>query len=165
MAETKSNGLLWLAGIGALAVVAIGIWLAASDSQEPAEPAPAVPALAKRAPKPAPSVVAPAVAAPELRIPENGRLILALDALPSDGPLALGLDLSEEARGIGDRTVRIISTDGRRLDTTARQLPGRDSGLRLEIDPSFLSAGRYLIEVDTEEKHALQLRRYVLELK
>ena len=165
MAETKSNGLLWLVGIALLTAIAIAIWVAAGDSPERKQVADSAPLLNAPAADPVPSPAAPAAAAPKLRIAAAGRLTLELDQLPTEGPLELGLDLSGEARGSGDRTVRVISVDGRRLDTTASPLPGRESGVRLEIDPAFLSAGRYLIEIDTEEKHALQLRRYVLELK
>ena len=177
MAETKSKRLRWVAGIGGLAAVAVGIsvagglaaiavilWVASGDSAERKEADGSGPAL-NAAADPALSPAAPAAAVPKLRIAANGRLTLELDQLPDEGPLELGLDLSEEARGSGDRTVRVISVDGRRLDTTASPLPGRESGVRLEIDPAFLSAGRYLIEIDTEEKHPLQLRRYVLELR
>lgn len=100
-----------------------------------------------------------------LRIVEHGRLRLDADALPSDGPLSLVLELSDEARGHGDHTVRIISTDGRRLDTTASPVAGSGTGVRLEIDAGFLSPGLYMIEIETEDKTPLRLRRYVLELE
>ena len=35
----------------------------------------------------------------------------------------------------------------------------------MEIDPGFLTAGRYMIEIDTVGKHPLRIRRYVLELR
>jgi hypothetical protein len=86
-------------------------------------------------------------------------------ALPTEGPLALDLELPDEFRGSSERTVKIISTDGRRFDTSASPLPGAGSGVRMEIDPSFLTPGRYMIEIDTVGKHPLQIRRYVLELR
>ncbi len=86
-------------------------------------------------------------------------------ALPSEGLLTLDLELADEVRGSGKRAVRVISTDGRRIDTMASPLPGAGSGMRLEIDPGFLTRGRYMIEIDTEDKHPLQGRRYVLELR
>ena len=99
------------------------------------------------------------------RIAARGRLTLSRDALPEDGPLVLTLELSDEARGSGERTVRVVSEDGRRIDTLASPLAEAGSGVRLEIDPAFLTLGRYMIEVDTAEKHPLRIRRYVLELK
>jgi hypothetical protein len=99
------------------------------------------------------------------RIVDHGRLTLNEDALPDQGPLALVLDLPDDARGTGAHGIRIVSLDGRRLETTATPLPGSGTGVQLEIDTAFLSRGRYMIEIDTVEKHPLQLRRYVLELK
>ena len=119
--------------------------------------------MARPAPSPAPASGDSAI--PGLRIAARGRLTLERDALPDGGPLTLALDLADDARGSGDRSVRVVSTDGRRIDLTASPLPGSGSGLRLEIDSGFLSPGRYLIEVETVEEHPLRIRRYVLELK
>jgi len=87
------------------------------------------------------------------------------DVLPQHGPLVLVLGLDDVARGSDDRPVRIVSADGRRLDTTVSPVSGEGSGVRLEIDPTFLSAGLYMIEVDSADSHALNLRRFVLELR
>ena len=100
-----------------------------------------------------------------LRIAAHGRLTIDHAALPTEGLLNLELDLPDEARGTGTRAVKVISTDGRRTDTLASPLPGAGSGVALEIDPSFLTPGRYMIEIDTEDKHPLQIRRYVLEVQ
>jgi len=166
MAESKRSGLRRVAGLVGLAVVAIAIGIFAVYSPEQRETARDT--LAHHAPPtpPAPTspVPEPAAPAPVLRIAAHGRLTLEVDSLPDAGPLILVLDLPDEARGSGDRTVRVIAEDGRRIDTTASPLAGGGSGVRLEIDSEFLSSGRYLIEVDTEEKHPLQLRRFVLEL-
>ena len=102
---------------------------------------------------------------PGPRIAAGGRLALDSSALPDEGPLILALELTDEARSSGEQAVRVISADGRRMDTTSSPLPGAGSGVRLEIDPGFLSPGRYMIEIDTEDKHPLQIRRYVLELR
>jgi hypothetical protein len=99
------------------------------------------------------------------RIAAHGRLILDVAELPSAGLLTLDLELPDNARGSGERAVKIMSTDGRRADTTASPLPGAESGVRLELDPGFLTPGRYMIEVATDDKHPLQIRRYVLELR
>ena len=61
--------------------------------------------------------------------------------------------------------MRVISTDGRRTDTTASPLPGAGSGIRLELDTGFLTPGRYMIQIDTDDKHPLQISRYVLEIR
>lgn len=102
---------------------------------------------------------------PALRIVEHGRLTLNASDLPERGSVAMALELSDEARGSGERTIRIVSLDGRRLETRARVLPGSGSGVRLDIDRDFLTEGRYMIEIKTVDAHPLQLRRYVLEVK
>jgi len=101
----------------------------------------------------------------ELRIEAGGRLSLERGALPHDGPLVLALAVTDEGRGTSLRTVRVGSTDGRRVDTTAAPLPGPGSGVQLGIDPGFLSPGRYLIEVDTVSSSPLRLQRFVLEVE
>jgi hypothetical protein len=102
---------------------------------------------------------------PAIRIAEHGRLSLDAETLPTEGPLTLVLDLPDEARGDGPRSVRIVSTDGRRIDTTASSLDGSGTGIQLNIESGFLSPGLYMIEIDTAESTPLQIRRYVLELK
>ncbi len=100
-----------------------------------------------------------------LRIAERGRLILDRTELPRSGQLVLLLSLDDSALGSETRPVRVIAGDGRRLDTTASRMSAEDSDLRLEIDPTFLTPGLYMIEVDSAENHPLNLRRYVIELR
>jgi hypothetical protein len=100
-----------------------------------------------------------------VQIPEHGRLTLNEEALPKAGPLSVILDLPDEARGVGGHDVRIVSVDGRRIDTKANALPGVGTGVQLDIDTAFLSRGRYMIQIDTAENHPLHFRRYVLELR
>jgi hypothetical protein len=101
----------------------------------------------------------------EIRIAEHGRLSLDAQSLPSEGPLTLVLDLPDEARGDGLRTIRIVSTDGRRVETTTSSLEGPGTGVQLDIESGFLSRGLYMIEIDTVDNTPLRIRRYVLELK
>ena len=54
--------------------------------------------------------------------------------------------------------------DGRRIETHAAPIAGSGNGLRLELDPEWLTPGRYMIEVRTVEKSHFPLRRYVLEV-
>ena len=100
-----------------------------------------------------------------LRIISGHHATVDRDALPRDGALQLILELSDEARGTGERSARIVSTDGLRINTVARPLPGAGTGVQLEIDPSILTVGRYMIQIDTVENHPLQFRRYVVEVK
>ncbi len=110
------------------------------------------------------SDVPSAPSAPAQRIAEGGRLSVDAASLRDGEVLALGLALSDEARGSEPLPVRIVSVDGRRIETTAVPAEGDGSGLRLELDPEWLEPGRYLIEISTTEKIHLPLRRYVLEV-
>jgi hypothetical protein len=103
--------------------------------------------------------------APGYRIADQGRLTLDRELLPDQGPIVLVLALDDSLRGPGDRPVLIVASDGRRLETKASPVPGVDSGVRLEIDRTFLLTGLYMIQVESAESHPLNLRRYVLELK
>jgi hypothetical protein len=173
MAETKGSAGLWIAGIAGL--IAIGTWFVVGGTgDDPARrDVPAVretqdpPVITPPAATSTPAIEVKAAAADSgvRRIAAHGKLTLEHAALPTEGPLTLDLDLLDEFRGSSERAVRIISTDGRRMDSSASPLPGAGSGVRMEIDPSFLSPGRYMIEIDTVGKHPLQIRRYVLELR
>lgn len=184
MDESKSGSSLWVVGLAGLAAIAIAAWLIPGATPEaPEVPAAAsapvtVPAATPEAsevlaaatppaaiPVPARPAAVPVVEIPVPRIAAGGRLTLDATALPDAGSLTLNLELSDEARGSATQTVRVISVDGRRMDTTASSLPGAGSGVRLEIASGFLSPGRYMIEIDTEDAHPLQIRRYVLEIR
>ena len=180
MDESKSGSSLWVVGLAGLAAIAIAAWLipgatpeapevpAAASAPAATPEAPEVPAAATppaAIPVPARPAAVPVVEIPVPRIVAGGRLTLDATALPDAGSLTLNLELSDEARGSATQTVRVISVDGRRMDTTASSLPGAGSGVRLEIDSGFLSPGRYMIEIDTEDAHPLQIRRYVLEIR
>ena len=97
------------------------------------------------------------------RIAADGRLSFEASALPSDGPVTVALELSDESRGGGPLAVRIAAEDGRQIETTA--VPDSGGGVQVEIDPSWLTPGRYLIEVKTPERTHFPLRRYVLEVQ
>jgi hypothetical protein len=102
--------------------------------------------------------------APALRIAESGRISIDAASLPDGEVLALGLALADEARGSEPLSVRVVSIDGRRIETTAVPAAGSGSGLRLELETEWLRPGRYMIEVTTAEKIPLHLRRYVIEI-
>jgi hypothetical protein len=103
-------------------------------------------------------------APPAQRIADGGRLSIDALSLRDGEVLALGLGLSDEARGEELLAVRLVSVDGRRIETTAAPASGSGSGVRLEIDPEWLTPGRYLVEVSTAEKSHFPIRRYVLEV-
>jgi hypothetical protein len=60
---------------------------------------------------------------------------------------------------------RIVSPDGRRLEGQAS--PGGDDRrrARVQIEPGWLSQGRYLVELRTREKSHFPIRRFVLDVR
>ena len=161
MADSKQSQ-IWVAIVAGVAVFA-GATLFMRD-ESPDRPANTPLAAVEPAPQ-MESDTGVAMIDGSIRIPEHGRLSLDMNALPEAGPLALVLDLPDEARGTSPQTLRVVSTDVRRFDTTASPLAGAGTGVQLEIDSDFLTRGRYMIEIETTEKTALPFRRYVLELK
>lgn len=156
MTESKHSQ-VWVAIVAGVVVFAAATWFMRDRSPEGSD--------TTRPETPQAEATAEPGAGDSLhRIDQHGRLSLDVSTLPTTGPLALVLDLPDEARGQGLRTILIVSTDGRRLETTARPLPGQGTGVQVEIDSGFLTQGRYMIEVHTAEKTALPFRRYVLEL-
>lgn len=153
---------LWIGIAIGVIVFAAATWLKRNDS--PDDPRHAGSGAMEHVAKPEAEMRSDTLDA-AARIPEHGRLSLDAESLPSEGPLTLVLDLPDEARGDGLRTIRIGSTDGRRVETTARPLEGPGTGVQLNIDAEFLSRGLYMIEIDTVENTPLRIRRYVLELK
>lgn len=153
MTTSSNKPLLWilaLAGAGLLAVAGWSFWTTT--------PSPGLASLIESANSGQADDAA-------YRIAAHGRLSLARDAVPATGPLRLVLDLPDAVRGSGERSARIVSAKGQRIDTTARVLAGPASGVSIEIDPRTLTRGLYMIEVDTLEDHPLKLRRFVLELR
>ena len=158
------RALLWIGIAAGVIVFAVATWFTRDDS--PGETRTKGGAATEREYAPQPDLDAGQDALDSaIRIAESGRLSLDAESLPSHGPLTLVLDLPDEARGDGLRTIRIGSTDGRRVETTARPLKGPGTGVQLNIETGFLSRGLYMIEIDTVENTPLRIRRYVLELK
>ena len=163
MAE-RSSGDRWLIVAFAAIGVAIGVWLAMElEHQAPDAGGGAAVAPSDEPGAPAPEPSGPP--APALRIAESGRISIDAASLRDGEVLALGLALADEARGSEPLSVRVVSIDGRRIETTAAPAAGSGSGLRLELEPEWLRPGRYMIEVTTAEKIPLHLRRYVLEVQ
>lgn len=182
MAPAKEGGLGWLVALAGLGILAAGAFVAlgglpllkggdgvareldvpsaAMNQAGPAQGVDVAAALTARA-----AIEAADAAAERMRIVEGGRLVLDLDDHPRDMPLRFALDLSDEARGHADRAVTVVSEHGARIDAVARALPGAGSGVLLEVDPSALGSGRYLIQIETvETSHPFRIRRYVLEV-
>ncbi len=163
MTDSKHSR-LWVAVVAGVAVFGIASWFTRSGSPE-ASKSIGRETMAHSLEAGSAVGLDPIAVDSALRIAEHGRLSLDADALPDEGPLTLVLDLPDRARGQGPHPIRIVSTDGRRIDTTASPLAGAGTGVQLEIDADFLSRGLYMIEIDTTDPPPLQIRRYVLELK
>lgn len=97
------------------------------------------------------------------RIERGGRLVLAAHDLAGRETVVFHLTL-EDSGSAASRTARVVARDGRRVDTRIERVPGAAHTFRLEVDSGFLRTGGYLIEVDGEGAHALNLRRYVVEI-
>lgn len=155
------------------AVVGLVVALAASwwwTREEPAPP-PRAPVAAAEHPAPAPTAPAPARPAIPLAEPgaplvvePSGRIAIAHDALPSDGPLVVHLRLGEPSADDRPRPVRIAAADGRVQELQGALDADRGAAL-LELDPAWLTPGVYLVEVKTTERSHIPLRRYVLEVR
>jgi hypothetical protein len=76
-----------------------------------------------------------------------------------------GLPLADDARGDEPLAARVVSLEGRVLDLEVTPVAGEGGGVQLEIEADWLQPGRYMIQIKTREKSALQLRRFVLEVK
>lgn len=167
--ETSSRSKApWLVA-GALAVGAgAGLWLASQGADPAAHPA-AKPAAAPSAPTPNAGAEMPSagagVAAPAVQISDRGRLSASVRDLREGDVMAVGLHMADESRGDTPRPVRIVDADeGRVYDTEAIAIDGAGTGMRLEIDPEWLTPGRYVIQVETAEQRPMALNRYVLEV-
>ena len=102
--------------------------------------------------------------APPFEIASGGRLSLGPSDVEERTRVVFLLEIEDE--GIAPtRTTRVVSLDGRRLDTRVERVAGRESSFRLDLDRAFLRPGGYLIEVDAEGTRALNVRRFVIEVK
>jgi len=176
MAKDGSRRSLLIAAIGIVGVALVVWWLrgpGSSPEEVPALGAPtSVPTAGRSAPAsgaggPNTGAGGPLAAspgrAPAQRITDQGRLSVSLEALREGDVYAVGLEMPDASRGEGLATVVVVDVAGRRLETTAAPVEGRDAGLRLEIAPDWLEPGRYMIQVETGE-FPLPIRRYVLEV-
>lgn len=99
------------------------------------------------------------------KISESGRLTIDSASFGDADELNLSLELAKDARGDSPLSVRIVSVDGRVLDTSAQARNNTDDSVQIGVDKNWLQPGRYMIQIKTAEKTALPLRRYVLEIK
>ncbi len=163
MAESDHEKRPWMGFLFGMAIAALVIWLALGGG--PSGESDLASREMRESGTRTSSVQGFAAPTPLYQISAGGRLKLAAMDLPDEGPLILGLDLSDEARGVGSRVVKVISPTRGRRDVVAIPVAGAESGVRVEIERDFLSHGLYMIEIDTVDHHPLRFRRYVLEIE
>ncbi len=151
---------LGLACAGALALL---VWPRSPAESPQSPPAFREEQAASDAPRPA------AAARPQGRadhaLASGETLEIAASELPVGRPLVLQLALGEPSRGAEPRPVRILATDGRMLHARGPLAESDRMSTRVEIDPEWLTPGRYIVEVKTTEPSHFPLRRYALEVR
>ena len=145
---------------------ATAVWLSPGRGRAPAPPAPT--GSAATAPGGAPAG-APAAAGDRspyrnLRIESSGTVEIAASELVPGRPVVLHLVLGEPSKTDEPRPVRVLAFDGSRQLEAQGSLDSDRTQATFSIDPSFLTPGRYIVEVKTTEPSHLPLRRYVVEV-
>jgi hypothetical protein len=118
------------------------------------EPAAAAGAEAQPAPTAAASQTKP--------LAPFGTLQMTRADFPNSGPVIVSLDLGEPSADESPRLVRMFSVTDQRGILTEVQLDSTRSVGTLQLDPNFLQPGEYFVEVQTTERSAFPLRRYVI---
>jgi hypothetical protein len=101
---------------------------------------------------------------PRFEISERGRLSISASAFGDATKIGLDLELDDGDYEESSRVTRIVSVDGRRLDTRAERIEARPTRFLVQVPAEFLAPGLYMIEVETLERHAIKLRRYTLDV-
>ncbi len=91
--------------------------------------------------------------------------IIRSSEFPQDRPVRLGLMLPVPATRFEPLSAKIVDENGRTLDAKASVQGAAKQSATLEIETDWLSPGRYLIHLTTQELAALPLRRYPLEVR
>jgi hypothetical protein len=84
---------------------------------------------------------------------------------PRDRPVRLGLILRVAAVRFEPMNARIGDENGRMLKLKATVQGDAMGSVNLEVDTDWLSPGRYLIQLTTQEMSHLPVRRYRLEVR
>jgi len=155
-------------GLAALiAAVAIGLLIFSREDREPVSEKTEAPAAAAQAPAAStPSGPPRADPAGENRVESGETVVFSETDLAAGQPVVVYLLMPEPPPDVGALSVRLLSVDGRQLETEAVVAAGDRGAARLEFDAAFLSrSGRYLVELKTKEKTHFPLRRYVIEVR
>jgi hypothetical protein len=153
------------AGIAALiAAVVIGLLIYSSERGTP-EPPPA-PRAARPVPPAPPPPYEYADPAGENRLESGQRVVFSEEDLAPGQRVVLHLVAPPPPDDVAALSVRLLSVDGRQLESEAVIVGDDRDTARFEFDAEFLSrGGRYLVEMKTSERTHFPLRRYVIEVR
>ena len=100
--------------------------------------------------------------APDIQFLDKARLTVAYEELPKHNAITLALSVAADSISNETLPVRVVAVDGRVFDTVASPAPDNPSIVSMSIDSQWLTQGSYMIQLKTQERTALPLRRYVL---
>lgn len=108
---------------------------------------------------------APPVVPPDFTLQAAATTIIRSSEFPRDRNVRLGLSLPVPATRFEPLNARIADENGRTLKAVAT-LQGEEMKIaNLELETEWLSPGRYLIQLVTQELSHLPVRRYHLEVR
>ena len=99
---------------------------------------------------------------PHFHLPDSGRITIEQSALPEGDEVIVALPVAADSIGDTPLPTRVVSVDGRVIDVVATQASDNQPSVTVSLDPKWLTQGSYMIQLETREKSALALRRYVL---
>ncbi|MFT5441648.1 MAG: hypothetical protein ACI8W3_000689 [Myxococcota bacterium] len=99
---------------------------------------------------------------PHFNFPDTGRITIEHSALPEGDEVILALPLAADSIGDVPLPARVVGVDGRVVDVVANKASGTRPGVTVSLDPTWLTKGSYMIQLETQQDAALALRRYVL---
>ena len=147
----------WIRLVAAGALVAgVGLWTLSEGPVAPSAPPPAPPS-----PR-ADSSRLPAADRGEITLAQGRELRVAGNSIDRSRSLALLLALPPDAPDIGIKSVWLYG-EGQEPTRIASKRPGPGQ-VRVEIAPEFLTPGRHIVELRTDELTAIPLRRYSFEI-
>jgi len=148
----------------ALVLIATFLVLGPENADEESAPAEAVPTAAESDPA-AGAEAASAAVASVATLATHETIEIPKAWLSADEPLVLKLQLGEPVAGAEPLSGRLL-TDGRDPVDITHALRGAGPGVALvEFESGWLSLGRNVIEIKTNERTHLPLRRYVLQVR
>jgi hypothetical protein len=95
-------------------------------------------------------------------LPPTGTLELARADFHGDAPVRIWLGLPEASADTQPRPVRMFSYTEQRGTQLQGKLDTTRKAAEIEIDPAWLTAGTYLVEITTTERGPFPIRRYKL---